>query len=82
MGAREGMANLLLPFFLLTKMPLYGEGGHYGTNSDECLTPTEREPALLCGLCDLPVKFPVSPCLSMVKFPPLRLRLQTASVFS
>lgn len=41
---------------------VYGEGGHYGTNSDEYLTPTEREPALLCGLCDLPVKFPVSPC--------------------
>jgi hypothetical protein len=37
----------------------YGEGGHYGTNSDEYLIPTEREPALLC---DLPVKFTVSAC--------------------
>jgi hypothetical protein len=59
----------------------YGEGGHYGTNSDEYLTPTEREPALLCGLCDLLLNFLSLRVLSVVKFPPLRLRLQTASVF-
>jgi hypothetical protein len=54
------MANLLLPFFLLTKMPLIMERvATMKRITTNILTPTEREPALLCGL---PVKFPVSAC--------------------